>query len=202
MIASVARTSKQRSLCAAVFGSLAIALAATSGWAAPPAAKLFSLREVKLLDGPLKHAQELDRLYLLQMEPDRLLAPIRTEAGLEPKAPSYKSWEDKGLGGQTAGHYLTAVAQMLVDTGDPELKRRLEYMVAELAECQKAGGDGWVGGVPNGKALWKEIAAGDIRRSRSASMDAGCRGTTCTSCSPGCATRTWWAATSRRKWCS
>jgi hypothetical protein len=123
----------------------------------------FHLGRVRLLDGPFKEAREADHRYLLTLDPDRLLAPFRATAGLEPKAPSYGSWENTGLDGHTAGHYLTALAQMAATGDDPEMNRRLNAMIAGLAECQKANGNGYVGGVPNPGPLWDGIAAGDIR---------------------------------------
>lgn len=38
--------------------------------------------DVRLLGGPLHHAQTTNLRYLLSLDPDRLLAPIRREAGL------------------------------------------------------------------------------------------------------------------------
>lgn len=122
--------------------------------------EFFPLARVRLLEGPFAHAQELDRRYVLALEPDRLLAGFRIEAGLEPRAPKYPNWESSGLDGHIAGHYLTALAQLWASTGDPEMKRRLDYMVGELAECQRANDDGYVGAVPGGRALWADVAAG------------------------------------------
>jgi len=150
------------------FVALAIAIIVV-GQASPASAaieqkaKLFPLTQVKLLDGPFKHAQDLNLKYVLAHDPDRFLAPFRKEAGLAPKAEYYPNWESQGLAGDVGGHYLTALAQLYADTGDAEVKRRLDYMISELAECQKANGDGYVGGVPNGKALWAEIAGGRLR---------------------------------------
>lgn len=123
----------------------------------------FPLGDVQLAAGPFRNAQELDRRYLLALEPDRLLAPFRREAGLMPKGEVYPNWEADGLGGHTAGHYLSALANMVAATGDGQLRLRLDYMVADLAICQQANGNGYVGGVPRSRELWKEIAAGDIR---------------------------------------
>jgi len=128
----------------------------------PRQAESFPLERVRLLDGPFKHAQDLDRTYLLAHDIDRLLAPFRIEAGLTPKAPKYPNWESSGLDGHTAGHYLTALAQMWAATGDAECKRRLDAMVADLAECQRASGDGYVGGIPHGRKLWAEVAASQM----------------------------------------
>ena len=46
----------------------------------------FPLQEVRLLDGPFKHACDLDVRVLLQYDTDRMLAPFRREAGLPKKA--------------------------------------------------------------------------------------------------------------------
>lgn len=125
-----------------------------------PAAGLFPLGRVRLLDGPFRHAQEVNRRYLLAHDVDRLLAPFRIEAGLPSPQPKYPNWESMGLSGHTGGHYLTALAQEWAASGDPEWRRRLDAMVAGLAECQQAGGDGYVGGIPRGRTLWDDIAAG------------------------------------------
>lgn len=99
---------------------------------------------------------------MLKLEPDRLLAPFRREAGLPKKAEPYGNWESSGLDGHTAGHYLSALAFMYASTGDPEMLKRLNYMVEELAECQKANGDGYVGAVPGSKLFWASIADGHV----------------------------------------
>ena len=126
---------------------------------------MLPLTSVRLLPGPFADAVKANRTYLLAMEPDRLLAPYFREAGLEAKAKVYSNWESSGLDGHTAGHYLSALATMIAsgaDTPDGELKRRLDYMVAELGRCQKASTDGYIGGVPGSAELWKAIAAGNV----------------------------------------
>jgi DUF1680 family protein len=158
---------------APVFGILTVWLsAAAASFAAPapggstaPRAELIPLASVRLLDGPFSDAVKANRAYLLAHNPDRLLAPFLQEAGLEPRAKPYGNWEGSGLGGHTAGHYLSALATMTAsgaDTPDGELRRRLDYMLAELERCQNASGDGYLGGVPDGRALWKDVAAGRI----------------------------------------
>ena len=57
----------------------------------------FHLRDVRLLESPFRHAEELNKAYLLEMNVDRLLAPFHREAGLAPRAGSYTSWESSGL---------------------------------------------------------------------------------------------------------
>lgn len=112
---------------------------------------LFHLSDVRLLDSPFKHAMEVNRTYIMQMDPDRLLAPYLREAGLEPKAEPYGNWESYGLDGHTAGHYLSALAMLYAATGDAEAKQRLEYMLNELYVVQQRNQNGYLGGIPGGK---------------------------------------------------
>lgn len=72
---------------------------------------------------------------------------------------SFENWAD--LDGHVGGHYLSALAIHYAATGNAELKKRMDYMVAELKRCQTANGDGYVGGVPNGKRCWNEIKKGN-----------------------------------------
>lgn len=126
-------------------------------------AEPFPLNQVKLLDGPFKHATELDHQYLLKLEPDRFLAWFRKEAGLQPRAAVYGGWESQGVAGHCLGHYLSACSQMYQTTGDQELRRRVDYIVSELDACQKANGNGYVAAIPRGKEIFAEVARGDIR---------------------------------------
>lgn len=125
----------------------------------------FNLKEVRLLDGPFKQAQETDKKYMLSLDADRLLAPYLREAGLQSKAVSYGNWENTGLDGHIGGHYLSALALMYASTGDAKVKQRMEYMIAELDKCQLKNGDGYLAGIPGGKEIWKEIKAGNIKSS-------------------------------------
>jgi DUF1680 family protein len=138
------------------------ALLLMAGAASAQAADLFPLRDVRLGPSPFLDAQATDLNYLMAMEPDRLLAPFLREAGLEPKQPSYGNWESSGLDGHMGGHYLSALALMFASTGDPEVKRRLDYFVAELKRAQAANGDGYLGGIPGGRAAWRDVAAGKL----------------------------------------
>lgn len=132
------------------------------GRAQSNAMQLFKLSEVSLLASPFKDAEQTDLKYMLQLEPDRLLAPFLREAGLTPKAKSYGNWESAGLDGHTAGHYLSALSQMYASTGNAECKKRLDYMVSELAMCQQKNNDGYVGGVPGGNKMWSQVKTGDF----------------------------------------
>ncbi len=124
----------------------------------------FDIKDVKLLDGPFKKATDLNQKVLLNYEPDRFLAKFRIEAGLEPKADHYEGWEANTIAGHSLGHYLTAICLMYETTGDEEYKKRADYIVKELAECQEADGEGYIGAFENGKKiLEEEVAKGDIR---------------------------------------
>ncbi len=122
----------------------------------------FPLSSVSLLEGPFYDAQQADRNYILELDPDRLLAPYLIDAGFEPRAKRYGNWENTGLDGHIGGHYLSALSMMYAATGDDELIRRLDYMIDWLEKCQKKNGNGYVGGVPGGKAMWQEVAQGKI----------------------------------------
>jgi DUF1680 family protein len=126
----------------------------------------FPIGDVTLLDGPLKKARDLNIKTLLQYDCDRLLAPYRKEAGLEPKAKTYPNWD--GLDGHVGGHYLTAMA-MNAATGNEECRKRMEYMISELQECADANiknhpewGRGYVGGMPNSERIWSTFKKGDF----------------------------------------
>ncbi|HWQ93645.1 MAG TPA: beta-L-arabinofuranosidase domain-containing protein [Clostridia bacterium] len=132
---------------------------------ASPVAKPFPLRDVRLLDGPFKQGQEIAVRYLLSLEPDRFLSNFRKEAGLEPRAKHYGGWESQGVSGHCGGHYLSACALGYAATGDRRLLERVEYLVKELAACQQANSNGYLAAIPNGKRIYSQVAAGDIRSS-------------------------------------
>ena len=52
----------------------------------------FALQDVELLDGPFRHARDLNVDVLLSYDTDRLLAPYMKAAGLEPKGESFPNW--------------------------------------------------------------------------------------------------------------
>ncbi|MYN06238.1 glycoside hydrolase family 127 protein [Pseudoduganella aquatica] len=139
--------------------ALQLALAAQAGYAA----ELFSLSDVRLSPSPFLDAQNTDLKYILELEPDKLLAPFLREAGLSKKDGSYGNWESSGLDGHLGGHYLSALALMYASTGDPEVLKRLNYFVAELKRCQEANANGYIGGIPGGKDVWNAIAQGKLQ---------------------------------------
>ncbi|HYG36383.1 MAG TPA: beta-L-arabinofuranosidase domain-containing protein, partial [Clostridia bacterium] len=148
--------------------------------AIPYLARPLPLSAIRLTGGPLKHAQDLNAAYLLQLEPDRMLYHLRKSAGLQPKAQKgYGGWDGEGrqLTGHIAGHYLSAVSYMYAATGDQRFKERADYLVRELKEIQQAHGDGYIGGLlatvrqgtnetlVAGKKRFQDLAKGVIQSS-------------------------------------
>ncbi|WP_331345573.1 glycoside hydrolase family 127 protein [Cellvibrio sp. UBA7661] len=120
------------------------------------------LRDVQLLDGPFLQAQNTNKEYVMALDAEKLLAPFRREAGL-PYKETYGNWESTGLDGHMGGHYVSALALLYASTKDPAVKKRLDYVIAELKKCQDKLGTGYIGGIPDSKKMWEEIAKGDIR---------------------------------------
>lgn len=130
----------------------------------PLKAEPFSLKQVRLLDGPFKHAQELNHKYLLELDADRLLHNFRVNAGLPSSAKPLGGWEEPKceVRGHFVGHYLSACALMYASTGDEKLKEKAAYLVAELAKCQDKIGSGYLSAYPEefidrveaGKQVW------------------------------------------------
>ena len=126
----------------------------------------FPLGDITLLDGPLKHARDLNVQVLLKYDCDRMLAPYRKEAGLQPRKPSYPNWD--GLDGHVGGHYLSAPA-INAATGNEECRKRMEYMISELQLVLDANNqrpEAWchnyIGGVPNSAKMWTAFSKGDF----------------------------------------
>ena len=114
----------------------------------------FKLSDIILTDSFFTQVTQKDVDFLNTFEVDRLLFNFRLTAGLPNKAKGpYSGWENTRIGGHTLGHYLTAAAQALAggygSCKGPDgvsLSQRLAALVDGLAECQKAGGSGFVFG--------------------------------------------------------
>jgi DUF1680 family protein len=111
----------------------------------------FSMPQVRLLDGICKQQAEINQSYLDSLKTDRLLHSFRLTAGLTSNATPYGGWEkpDCELRGHfNGGHYLSAVALAYSGAGNETLRKSGDTMVAELARCQKANGDGYLSAFP------------------------------------------------------
>ncbi len=133
----------------------------------------FSLGEVTLLEGPFRHARDLNLDVILQYDVNRLLAPYQKEAGLTPAGLSYPNWD--GLDGHVGGHYLSALAMNYAATNNAECKKRMLDMLRVLKECQQAHttihaqwGKGYAGGVPHSEEIWSTLKTGDFKAYRAA----------------------------------
>jgi DUF1680 family protein len=123
---------------------------------------------VKLLPGLVHQRAELNRKYMLSLKTENLLQNHYLEAGL---------WGPVGhlgdihwgceaptcqLRGHFLGHWLSAAASLAANTGDQEVKGKADYIISELARCQRENGGEWVGSVPEkyldwvvrGKPIW------------------------------------------------
>lgn len=141
-----------------------VALALSTILAAPArSAEPFALSQVKLLEGPFRKANEVCANYLLEVEPDRLLASFRVHSGLQAKAKIYQGWENSGLAGHSLGHYLTACSQEYAASHDARFKQKVDYIVQELVACQKNRPDGYISAIPDGDKHWAEIKQGHIK---------------------------------------
>src|SRR6187401_2043918 len=118
---------------------------AAAGWLVRP----FALNQVALGSGIFQ--QKRDRILYYARNygsatdifagPDRMLRNFRFTAGLDTKgAQPPGSWENATgyLRGHYAGHFMSMLAQAYAGSGDDVYKKKLDYMVAALAECQDA----------------------------------------------------------------
>ena len=128
------------------------------------------LNDVRLTGGPLKKAQDLDAAYLLELQPERMLAFLRQRAGLDPEAQGYGGWDGPGrqLTGHIAGHYLSAISMMYASTVDISFMQRVDALVSELQDIQTAQADGYIGALMDakgvdGKVRFQDLSKGEIR---------------------------------------
>jgi DUF1680 family protein len=123
------------------------------------------LERVRLTGGPLKRAQEVTAAYLLALDPDRMLAAYRTQAGLPTTAKPLTGWDGTGrnLTGHIAGHHLSAVSLMYKATGDVRFKERADVLVRGMAEVQRKHGDGYCGAPEGLREAFAKVSKGDIR---------------------------------------
>jgi hypothetical protein len=120
----------------------------------------FKLDQVRLHAGPVLEALQVNRRYLMALDPDRLLHTFRITAGLPTAAAPLGGWEapDNELRGHFTGHYLSACAQLAAQTGDNEVRDRGARLVSELAKCQAQLGNGYLSAFP--EELFDRLRAG------------------------------------------
>ena len=144
------------------------------------AAKLnaFRPRDISLLPGTFLDRFNVNRGYVMRLQPQALLQNHLLEAGLSNiqlrdvthrKQPRYGDdmhwgWESPTcqVRGHFLGHWMSAAARIVASTGDAELKARADGVVETLGRCQQENGGEWVGSIPpkylewiaRGKSVW------------------------------------------------
>lgn len=112
------------------------------------------------LKGLLAERRDRDRRYLLSLTDDNLLRPYYMEAGIlrVTYMPSdiHGGWDSplSHIRGTVCGHWLSAAAQIVAETGDPLLKARGDFLVKEIGRCQREHGNGWCFPIPELYLHW------------------------------------------------
>lgn len=163
----------QWSALAAAAGMLRFPLAVAASTASRVTA--LPLQDVRLKPSMFLDSLLVNRRYLFELEPDRLLHNFLQYAGLPPKGEVYGGWESDTIAGHTLGHYLSALSKLYAQTGDAQVKQRIDYIVAELARAQAQDADGYVGGltrktdageIVGGKSVFESMRAGAVSGSK------------------------------------
>ncbi|MCL2571048.1 MAG: glycoside hydrolase family 127 protein [Defluviitaleaceae bacterium] len=103
----------------------------------------FGLGDVKLLPGHFDDNRKRFEEYLLNCDDDQMLYNFRVACGLSTKgAEPMTGWDSPEglLRGHTTGHYLSGIGLACggsVENGNA-FKKKVDYMVESLAECQDA----------------------------------------------------------------
>jgi DUF1680 family protein len=122
----------------------------------------FPMSYVRLLDGEIRSASMINQGYLDSLVPERLLHSFRQTAGIHSSVTPYGGWEapDCELRGHFAGgHYLSAIAFAYASSDNEDLRRKGDFVVSALAECQKTNGGGYLSAYP--PSLFEKLARGE-----------------------------------------
>jgi DUF1680 family protein len=118
------------------------------------------LRAAALLPGLFKNRFDLNRQYVLSLKTANLLQNHYLEAGLwGPHGlpeDAHWGWESPTcqIRGEFLGHWLSAAALIVANTGDLEVKGKSDFIVSELARCQQENGGEWAGPIPEKYLDW------------------------------------------------
>ncbi|HEY3332828.1 MAG TPA: beta-L-arabinofuranosidase domain-containing protein [Capsulimonadaceae bacterium] len=125
-----------------------------------------SAGQTKLTESTFKARFDLNHRYVASLTAENLLRPYLLEAGLWGYSGSagttigvatqdgpttwHWGWESVTceLRGHILGHWMSAAARIVAQTGDGQLRAKLSHVVAELARCQAANGGEWAGSFP------------------------------------------------------
>lgn len=117
-------------------------------------------KSVSLREGDLLRREHSNREYLMKLQNAHLLRNYELEAGRytgrghDPAA--FGGWEDPTcqLRGHFLGHWLSAAAIHWQETGDVELKAKLEAVIDRLELCQRDNGGEWACPIPEKYLYW------------------------------------------------
>ncbi|MBR4554705.1 MAG: glycoside hydrolase family 127 protein [Ruminococcus sp.] len=116
--------------------------------------------------GIFRERMDLNRSYLLELDPQCLLQNFYLEAGIimpglqvvpEPEhADLHWGWESPTcqLRGHFLGHWMSAAARVIASEKNAVLQQKLDFIVSELARCQQRNGGEWVGSIPEKYFDW------------------------------------------------
>jgi uncharacterized protein len=133
--------------------------------------KSIPVNQVKLTNSIFEERYNLNRNYVMSLESENLLQNFYFEAGLRVEIYNTSSekfegehiprpnkhWEDIHAGwehpanqlrGHFLGHWLSSVAYMYQTHDDAQAKAKADFIVSELARCQKRNGGEWLGSIP------------------------------------------------------
>jgi len=117
-------------------------------------------KQVTLREPRLRAREERNRAYMMKLENRYLLRNYYHEAGLMPErgidTNAMGGWEAPScqLRGHFLGHWLSAAAFRVHETGDREICAKAQTLVDELARCQEENGNGWAGPIPEKYLIW------------------------------------------------
>ncbi len=128
----------------------------------------FPLESIRLLPGIFTDRAKLNKKYIMSLTNENLLRSFYFEAGLWHNMGRedniHFGWEAPTcqIRGHFLGHWLSAAAQIYRSTQDFEVKSKADFIVSELARCQKENGSEWAGSIPEkyldwlaeGKPVW------------------------------------------------
>ena len=126
------------------------------------------IEETKLLESRAVVQRERDKAYLMELTVENLLFPHYFESGLSGslnyRVKTHGGWESttSHVRGMFVGHWLSAAARIVNETGDMQLKAKADFIVDEIARCQEQNGGGWAFPIPEkylysikaGKNFW------------------------------------------------
>lgn len=121
-----------------------------------------TVKAVTLSESIFKQRYMVERNYLNQLKNDNLLQNYYIEAGIkswyEKPRDIHWGWESPEcqLRGHYLGHWLSAVAKMVHQINDVELRVKANLIIDELEKCQEVNGGQWVGSIPEKYLYWIE----------------------------------------------